>query len=153
MGKRGPKPKRIVDEKWSSELAYAVGLLATDGCLLPAGHQVDLTSKDKYQLENFLRCLGIKTKIGRKHSGLGLPYWRVQFKNVLFYNFLISIGLTPAKSKTLGPLKIPKRYFLIFCGEYLMETDRRTLTGINAGNLVLCSIPVLLPVAGLFWIG
>lgn len=113
MGKRGPKPRKIINEKWSPDLAYAIGLLATDGCLLP-GHGIDLTSKDKEQLNNFKKCIGINNKISIKHNGMGLPYLRIQFRNVFFYNFLFSIGLTPAKSKTLGPIKIPRVYFFDF---------------------------------------
>ena len=120
MGKRGPKPgfnaKRRVSEKWRPELAYAIGLLATDGCLSPPGHLINLTSKDKEQLENLSRCIGLTLRIGKKSSGFGTvkKYLCVQLKSVLFYDFLISVGLTPAKSKTLGPLKIPRKYFFDF---------------------------------------
>ncbi|MEI6864056.1 MAG: hypothetical protein WCK46_01640 [Candidatus Adlerbacteria bacterium] len=114
MGKRGPKPKKIVSEVWTPELAYAVGLLATDGGLSPPGHLIDLTSKDVQQLENYRNCLNISTPITKKLSGIGKEFLRVQFKNVYFYNFLLSVGLTPAKSKTLGPLKIPNKFFFDF---------------------------------------
>ena len=54
MGKRGPKPgfnaRKRVSEEWNSNLAYAIGLLASDGCLSPPGHLIDLTSKDPEQL-------------------------------------------------------------------------------------------------------
>jgi hypothetical protein len=113
MGVRGPKPKKLVNEKWSPQLAYAVGLIATDGCLLP-GHAIDLTSKDRQQLVNFSRCLGLNLFIGKKSNGRGQNSFRVQFKNVIFYNFLLRIGLTPKKSKTIGPLAIPDRYFFDF---------------------------------------
>ena len=114
MGKRGPKPKRVVSEKWTPELAYAIGLLATDGGLSPRVYLIDLTSKDREQLENYRRCLNISTPITKKWSGAGNQYLRVQFKNVFFYNFLISVGLTPAKSKTLGPVTIPDKFFFDF---------------------------------------
>jgi hypothetical protein len=118
MGKRGPKPgfnaKRRVSERWTRELAYAIGLLATDGCLSPPGHLIDLTSNDREQLENFIECLGISLKIGKKSNGSGKTSLRVQFKNVLFYNFLLSIGLTPAKSKTIGAITVPPEYFWDF---------------------------------------
>jgi len=118
MGKRGPKPRRIFSEKWTPELAYAIGLLATDGCLSPPGHLIDLTSKEKEQLQNFIRCLGAPLNITAKFSK-GRKYLRVQFKNVIFYDFLVSVGLTPAKSKTLGPLKVPAKYFWdLLRGEY-----------------------------------
>lgn len=113
MGKPGPKPKKIIDERWSSNLAYAIGLIATDGCLAP-GHGIDLTSKDRAQLLNFKKCTGITNKITTKYNGMGMPYLHIQFRSVLFYQFLLSIGLTPAKSKTIGVLKIPGTYFFDF---------------------------------------
>lgn len=118
MGKRGPKPgfnaKRRINTAWSAELAYAIGLLATDGCLSPPGHLIDLTSVDREQLKNFNRCVRVDFLIAPKKSSTTEKALRVQFKNVLFYEFLLSVGLTPAKSKTLGPLKIPGRYFFDF---------------------------------------
>ena len=47
--------------EWSSELAYAVGLIATDGCLGRDKSHMTMTSKDIDLLETFKRCLGIKT--------------------------------------------------------------------------------------------
>lgn len=118
MGKRGPKPgfnaKKRISEVWSPNLAYAIGLIATDGCLARHCTLIDLTSKDREQLENYIRCLGVKFPISTKVGGNGKTYLRVQFKSVLFYNFLLSVGLTPAKSKTLGEIKIPKKYFWDF---------------------------------------
>ncbi|MBI4067810.1 hypothetical protein HY413_00160 [Candidatus Kaiserbacteria bacterium] len=114
MGKRGPKPKKIFSTEWTPELAYAIGLLASDGCMTPYFHLIDLTSKDQEQLRNFSKCLGVPLKIGVKSNGDGKTAYRVQFKNALFYEFLFSIGLTPAKSKTIGSLKIPKRLFWDF---------------------------------------
>lgn len=111
----GIKPKGKVKRKWSPHLAYAIGLLATDGSLSIDGRHFDFTSKDIEQLENLLKCLGIKNKIGWKTSGYGgRKYQRVQFGDVLFYRFLLGIGLSPAKSKTIGALKIPIKYFFDF---------------------------------------
>lgn len=119
MGKRGPKPgtvsKNKLSQEWTPELAYAIGLLASDGCLSPAGYLIDLTSKDAEQLQNYKRCLGLVSKIGKKTSGYGQGrYYHVQFKSVLFYAFLESIGLTPRKSKTLGALAINPKFFWHF---------------------------------------
>jgi len=114
VGKRGPKPKELAPRKWTSDLAYIIGLIATDGCL-SGGRNVILVSKDKEILSNFQRVLKTKLTIGRTTSGLtGATTPRIQFSNVLFYKFLVSIGLTPAKSKTIGSLKIPKKYFFDF---------------------------------------
>jgi hypothetical protein len=114
MGDRGPKPKKIINETWNANLAYAVGLIATDGCLASDGLLIDLTSKDREQLLNFSKCVGVDFKIGSKKNGNGDKCLRIQFKNRLFYNFLLSIGLTPRKSLTMGKLKIPDKYFFDF---------------------------------------
>jgi hypothetical protein len=114
MGKRGPRPKRIINETWNANLAYAVGLIATDGCLSNDGLLIDLTSKDREQLLNFSKCVCVDFNIGNKWKNKGVQYLRIQFKNRFFYNFLLSIGLTPKKSLTMGKLKIPKKYFFDF---------------------------------------
>jgi hypothetical protein len=38
----------------------------------------------------------------------------IQFGNVGLYNWLTGIGLTPRKSLTLGPIDVPKQYFIDF---------------------------------------
>ncbi|MBI5457570.1 hypothetical protein HY971_02485 [Candidatus Kaiserbacteria bacterium] len=118
MGKRGPKPgfnaKRRISQLWSPRLAYAIGLLATDGCLASKSTLIDLTSTDREQLENFNRCVDVDFRITAKKSSTTKKALRIQFRSVLFYNFLLSVGLTPSKSKTLGPIKVPDKYFFHF---------------------------------------
>jgi hypothetical protein len=108
-------PKGKVKLVWSSEFAYAIGLLVTDGCMSSDGRHIDLTSKDREQLINFMKCLGIKNKIGFKTSSCsGMQAMRVQFSDVNFYNFLFNIGLMPSKSKILEAIAIPDKYFFDF---------------------------------------
>lgn len=114
MGKRGPQPKKIIETKWRPNLAYAIGLIATDGCLSSDGLLFDLTSKDREQLLNFSKCLGVNFTIGNKWNSKGDECLRIQFKNRIFYDFLLSIGLTPRKSLTMGKLVIPDKYFFDF---------------------------------------
>lgn len=110
--------KLQISQNWTPELAYAIGLIATDGCL-SSQYLIDLTSKDLEQLENFNRCLGTSIRIGTKLSGDGRPHLRIQFKNKAFYTFLVSLGLTPQKSKTLGALTVPSEHFWdLLRGEY-----------------------------------
>lgn len=115
MRKRGAKPQNKVKIEWSPNFAYAIGLLTTDGCLSGDGRHIELTSKDKEQLKNFMKCLGIKNKIGFKASGYsGKKTTRLQFGDVNFYKFLLNIGLMPNKSKILAELDIPEKYFFDF---------------------------------------
>jgi len=63
--------------------------------------------------------LNLKNKIGYKTSGFSKKlYPRIQFGDVMFYRFLMKIGLKPAKSKTIGALKIPRKYFFDFLRGY-----------------------------------
>lgn len=117
MGKRGPKPKGNIDTTWRPELAYCVGLIASDGCLLNDGRHIDITSADKEQIENFKKALDIihiKTGVKTSGSTKKKKYYRAQFGDVLFYEWLLQIGLHPNKSKTLRVLKIPDEFFFDF---------------------------------------
>ena len=116
MGEFGPRPEGKVNREWSSRLAYAIGLLASDGNLSKDGRHIDFTSKDRDLVVTFSECLGINNKIGRKTSGYTgrKDYFRVQFGDVLFYGWLRGIGLGPNKSKTLRALRVPDKYFLDF---------------------------------------
>ena len=115
MGKRGPKPKGKVEIKWSRDFAYAIGLIVTDGNLSQKGSRITFVSKDLEQVENFKKCLKLKNKIGVHHSGsTSNKAHRVQFGDVLFFEFLNSIGIFPAKSKTIGTVQVPDEHFLDF---------------------------------------
>lgn len=115
MGKRGPKPKGKVKIRWSANFAYAIGLLVSDGNLSPDGRHIIFVSKDEEQISNFLLALNISVLVSYSQSGYTdskVP--RVQFGDVLFYDFLLSIGLMPNKSKVIGEVLIPEKYFWHF---------------------------------------
>ena len=111
--KRGAPPKRE-EVTWSAKVAYAVGLMTTDGCLQSDGRHLDLTSKDKQQLVNFMRCIGKTVRIGKKKTTTGRQVSCIQFSDVVLFRFLLSIGLTPRKTHTLGPVEVPDLYFFDF---------------------------------------
>jgi hypothetical protein len=108
--------KKIIDITWTASLAYVIGIIASDGSLSLDGRHIDITSKDLQLLETVRGILAIENKIGRKGRGGSQQknYFRLQFGNVKFYKFLLQIGLTPAKSLTLGKLDIPTEYFMDF---------------------------------------
>ena len=109
------KPLGKVKIEWSPNFAYAIGLLATDGNLSSKGRQFDFTSNDLEQIKNFKTCLGLQNKIGQKISGSsGNKSFRIQFGDVLFYQFLLSIGIMPNKSKIIGEVMIPDEFFFDF---------------------------------------
>lgn len=109
------KPLNRIKTEWSNDLAYIVGLMTTDGNLSIDGRHISFTSKDIQLIKTFKKCLGIKNKIGLKTSGFSeKKYPHIQFGDINFYKWLVGIGLTPHKSKTLGKLEIPDKYFFDF---------------------------------------
>ncbi len=99
--------------KWSAELAYLIGLLATDGNLSKDGRHITMRSSDLQLLITFKKCLHLTNKIARsKNNNLARkPSYRIQFGNVQLYRWLLTIGLFPNKTYTIGSLKIPDIYF------------------------------------------
>lgn len=111
------KPKGKIKIAWSPEFAYAIGLIVSDGNLSPDGRHISFTTKDLELALNFLTALNIPNNhIGKKSRGGGesKKYFVIQFGDVLFYRFLLSIGLMPKKSLLLQKLIIPDEYFSHF---------------------------------------
>lgn len=110
--KRRPR----VSCEWSDAFAYSIGIIATDGNLSSDGRHINVTSKDLDLLEILKSIWNIDNKISMKARGgsKDKKYGVLQFGDIQFYEFLLSIGLTPRKSKTLRPLSIPEKYFPAF---------------------------------------
>ena len=105
-----------VDLTWTAKLAYVIGVITTDGNLSPDGRHINITSKDYEMVVSIRKLLKLKNKIGKKARGGSQAkiYSVLQFGDINFYEFLLSIGLMPAKSKTLKALSIPRTYFVDF---------------------------------------
>lgn len=107
------KARRVYE--WSDEIAYTVGLMASDGCLSNDGRHLILVSTDIDQLENFVAAIGRSLPISKHESGKDRysrkQGYRVQFSDVGYYDFLLSVGLTPNKSKTIPALDVPSQYY------------------------------------------
>jgi hypothetical protein len=106
---------------WTPQLVYAVGLLATDGNLSPDGRHICMRSSDKNLLETYRSVLNLKNKIAQTHNNgyAKKPSYRIQFSNVQFYNWLTAIGVTPAKTHTIGTIQIPDEFFRDFLRGHL----------------------------------
>lgn len=113
--RRGPCPRRSPDQvSWSSELAYAVGLIATDGNLSRDRRHLAMSSKDGDLLETLRKCLDLRASVTPYRSGTGRWHLHIQWSDRPFHEWLMSIGLTPAKSLSLGPLAVPDTHFADF---------------------------------------
>lgn len=120
---RSPKvPPTLVPEevleRWAPELAYVVGLVATDGNLEKGCNVVTFRSTDWELIENYQRCLRVSVHVVT--CTYDEPGWSplhcVGFSDPAYRAFLEGVGLTPAKTKerTLGPLKILDEFFRDF---------------------------------------
>lgn len=129
---RGPVPKRRGEGAgiaWNPAMAYAVGLMATDGNLSSRKGRLSLVSKDADLIETFRRCLHLEAPIAPIRTVTGIHH-KVQWCDRDLYEWLLRVGLTPAKSRTIGPLAIPDGLFADFfrgCidgdGSVLVYTD------------------------------
>jgi AraC-like DNA-binding protein len=109
---RGPRRREPGIDGWTRERAYAIGLLATDGNLSRDGRHLTVTSADPDLLGVLRTCLALQANV-RQVGSRGRCY-RVQWSDRRFYEWVESIGLSPAKSRTLGTLTIPDEYFADF---------------------------------------
>ncbi len=114
---RGPYVDRERSFVWSPELAYAVGLITTDGNLSKDGRHLSIVSKDIDLLETIQECLGLENAITAHSGSWGTRLYRLQWSNRNFYDWLVDIGLMPAKSLRLGALLVPDDVLADFvCG-------------------------------------
>lgn len=107
--------RRLVEAEvidWDATLAYVVGLIATDGCLYRDGRHIAFVSKDEDLMQTFLRCIR-RTHLRYRKVTTSFGGWvfRVQVSHARLYRWLLSIGLTPRKSLTLGRVDVPSRFF------------------------------------------
>jgi hypothetical protein len=110
---RGNQKNNNYTFQWSPEVAYAIGLITTDGSLSKDGRHIIFVSKDIQLIKTFKSCLGLDSKIGKTISGYTgkKNTCKVQFSHIKLYKTLLDIGLYPNKTKTIKGVKIPEVYF------------------------------------------
>ena len=101
---------RTLPLAWSDTMAYLVGLTATDGCLVTGRRQINFKSSDRGLVELYLSLLGRTNAVVVERTRTGGLAYHAQFGDADWYDWLMSIGLTPRKSLTLGPLAVPEPY-------------------------------------------
>lgn len=103
--------------KWSEEMAYVLGWLYTDGNLHSG--RITLGLADKEPLLKVLKLMESNAPIfyseEKKFNGVtsGAIYY-FQISNIKIYNDLITLGLTPKKSRTITFPKVPETYLRHF---------------------------------------
>lgn len=100
-----------VDTTWTPDLAYAVGLIATDGCIADGDH-VSFVSADRELVEHLLRCLKKANTVSAFRTRIGGIAYRTQIGDVAFCRWLATIGIMPRKSLVLGAIDAPDELFV-----------------------------------------
>lgn len=106
---------------WSANLAYAVGLVVTDGNLSKNSRHITLRSSD-------IECPSVKGQYSRKIC------YRLQFGNVRFFQWLLKIGLFPEKTFILGRIAVPDDFFCDFLRGHL-DGDGSVVTYTDTYNV------------------
>ena len=96
---------------WTDDLAYAVGLIATDGCVADGDH-ISFVSADLELVEHLLRCLGKRNTASAFRTRTGGTAFRTQIGDVAFCRWLATIGITSRKSLVLGAIDAPDERFV-----------------------------------------
>lgn len=117
----------IFFSSWSSEMAYVLGLVITDGCISKTG-TVSLCINDKDLLEKVKKVLGSEHKITPSKHQKGLYYFH--FSRERLVNDLEKLGVLPRKSLTVKFPKVPQEYlpdFIrgVFDGDGSVFFDKR----------------------------
>jgi len=96
--------------EWSPQMAYIVGLMATDGCLASRSTAMNFKSADRELVATYLELLGRTNKIGAQTTKWGGLVYYTQYRDVRLRRWFESIGLTPRKSLTLGAISAPDEF-------------------------------------------
>ena len=107
---------------WSDEMAYIVGLTATDGCLITGRRVINFKSGDRQLVETYLNLLGRKNRVKSHATKIGGIVYYTQFHDSALYRWFMSVGLTPRKSLTIGAIPVPDE-FLFPLARGLLDGD------------------------------
>jgi hypothetical protein len=113
---------RTLALEWSPTMAYVVGLMATDGCLISDGRHLNFKSGDEQLVQTFLSCLGRRPAYGQRTGATGSAHYVAQFSDVHLWRWLRSIGVGPRKSLVLGAIGVPSG-LLLDCARGLLDGD------------------------------
>jgi hypothetical protein len=97
---------------WSSNMAYILGYIATDGCIAPK-NRLKIGSVDREILEKISKELNSTHKINAYVYKKYLSY-QIQICSNEIYSDLTNLGITPNKSYNIRFPNVPKEYLSHF---------------------------------------
>lgn len=98
--------------EWSSEMAYVVGLTATDGCLYTGARKLNFKSSDRDLVATYLGLLGRTNRIHDARARAGGIVYFTDFHDAALYEWFRSVGLSPRKSLTIGAIDVPDPFLM-----------------------------------------
>lgn len=109
-------PDYVLSQWPSPELAYAIGLIASDGNLEKDNNCIILNTTDKELANVFREVLGVPDlHVTTVHPAAPRrTAYRVQICDHVFRHFIETRGLTPQKALTIGKLDVPDSVFADF---------------------------------------
>jgi hypothetical protein len=119
--------------EWSDTTAYAVGLIATDGCLDGRRPIVSFTSEELELIEQFKVAVGRQPRVYRKLGGFGMWTNQVAIYERPLHSWLLSIGLMPRKTFELSEIAVPDEHLAPFA-RGLLDGDGSILSYWHAPN-------------------
>lgn len=131
--KQGKLPQEFFDinenffSNWSSEMAYVLGIIITDGCISKTG-TVSLDINDKELLEKVRKAMESEHKIEPSRHQKGLYYFH--FTREKLAEDLHRFGILPKKSLTVKFPDVPEAFLAdfirgIFDGDGSVFFDKR----------------------------
>lgn len=110
----GPASRRI----WRPELAYAIGVLVTDGNLSSDGRHICFVSTEVDMLRTLAQILEATNRICLSKGQHGNAF-RLTLGDRLFYDWLLGLGIPPRKSLRIGAVDVPDEVFRDFLRGHL----------------------------------
>lgn len=119
----GLKINKDFFKSWSNEMAYVFGVIYTDGHLSCDEHrkiyQFIVSQKEPELLNKLLKLMDCNAQLHhRKKHGISGDIYLLNVHHPQIYSDLISLGLSPSKSKTIDFPNIPQelvRHFIRGC--------------------------------------
>lgn len=110
-----PKANSDFFKTWSKDMAYILGFIVTDGCLVEhknGYNALNITNKNKGILEIMLKAMNSNHKVSVKPRGgnSDRKYFQIQIRDRSIYGDLLKLGLMPRKSKKIRMPEVPTEF-------------------------------------------
>lgn len=123
---------------WSKNMSYILGLICADGNVTQRcdGNRLSicLHKDDSYLIEDIYKAMSSSHRVYYSKN-----IAKLNIENKVLYNDLLKLGITPAKSKTIGKVNVPEEYISDFIrgvldGDGSVDSKRKRAKIVTASN-------------------